>query len=214
MTGKKIWRGGLYTVGLLVLALGLTLNNKCALGTSALSTTPYFASLVWGFGFGDGMFLVYVLCVAAQLILRPKGQKLQALWQLPVSLVFSWVLNWMDIALVLEPERLWEKLLLLAGAILFTGVGAVMNLNARLIPSPGDGIVEALARLFGKEIGLMKNLFDFFCMAVTFVLGIATGHFMCALGVGTLAGVIGVGRVMSLYNVLCKKTQDRLMGLE
>ncbi|MDE6108339.1 MAG: hypothetical protein K2F83_06710 [Oscillospiraceae bacterium] len=213
MTVKKIWRGTLYVAGLLILALGLTLNNKCALGTSALSTTPYFASLVWGANFGDAMFLVYALCVALQLVLNPKGHKIQALAQLPVSLVFSRVLNWMDV-IIMEPAALWGKVLMLVGAILLTGIGAAMCLNARLIPSPGDGIVDSLARFFGKEIGLMKNLFDFFCMAVTFVLGIATGHFMCALGIGTLVGVVGVGRVMSLYNALFQKPQNRLMGVE
>lgn len=213
MNGKKAWRGVLYAAGLLILALGLTLNNKCALGTSAMSTPPYFASLVWGFSFGNGIFLLYLLFVGAQLVLRPKGQKLRALGQLPVSLVFSQVLNWMD-ATIVEAGTLWGKLLLLALAVILTGIGAAMSLNARLIPSPGDGIVEALARFLGKEIGLVKNLFDFFCMAVTFVLGLATGHFMCALGVGTLVGVVAVGRVMSLYNALCKKPLDKLMGLE
>lgn len=213
MTGKKIWRGALYVAGLLILALGLTLHNKCALGTSALSTLPYFASLVWGFNFGDGIFLLYVLFVAVQMALKPKGQKLQALGQLPVSLVFSRVLNWMDV-MVMEPVTLLGKLLLLLLAVLLTGIGAAMSLNARLIPSPGDGIVETLARFFGKEIGLVKNLFDFFCMAVTFVLGIFTGHFMWALGIGTLVGVVAVGRVMTLYNALWKKPLDKLMGLE
>lgn len=213
MNGKKVWRGGLYVLGLLILALGLTLHNKCALGTSAMSTTPYFASLVWGFSFGDGMFIFYSLCAAVQLVLRPKGKKLPVLGQVVVSLLLSRVLNWMD-GVIPESEALWGKVLLLVGAVVFTGVGAAMSLNARLIPGAGDGVVEALAQFSGKEIGLTKNLFDFLCMAVTFVLGLATGHFMCALGIGTLVGVVGVGRVMDLYNALCKKPLDRLMGLE
>lgn len=213
MTGKKIWRGTLYVAGLLILALGLTLHNKCGLGTSAMSTPPYFATLVWGSNFGNGIFLMYLLFVAVQMALKPKGQKLQPLGQLPVSLVFSWVLNWMD-ASIMDAGTLWGKSLLLILAVILTGIGAAMSLNARLIPSPGDGIVETLAQSFGKEIGLVKNLFDFFWMAVTFVLGIATGHFMWALGIGTLVGVVAVGRVMSLYNALCKKPLDRLMGLE
>ena len=213
MRGNKIWRGTLYVAGLLILALGLTLHNKCALGTSAMSTTPYFASLVWGFDFGDGMFIFYSLCAAVQLVLRPKGQRAPVLGQVAVSLALSRALGWMD-GLIPEAAAPWGKILMRAGAVGFTGIGAAMSLNARLVPGAGDGVVEALARFFGKEIGLTKNLFDFLCMAVTFVLGLATGNFMRALGIGTLVGVVGVGRVMDLYNALCKKLLDRLMGLE
>ena len=212
MTRKKVWRGTLYVAGLLILALGLTLHNKCALGTSAMSTPPYFATLVWGFNFGDGMFLFYFLCAAVQLILKPKGQKLPVLGQVVMSLILSRLLNWMDV--IPEAGDLGGKVLFLALAVVLTGIGAAMMLNARLIPGAADGVVETLARFFGKEIGLTKNLVDFVCMAVTFVLGIVTGHFMCALGIGTLVGVVAVGRVMSLYNALCKKPLDKLMGLE
>ena len=211
MRRENLWRGGVYALGLLTLALGLTLHNKCALGTSAMSTTPYFASLVWGVDFGNAMFVFYVLCVAAELFLKPKGQKLAALPQVAVSLALSLALSWMD-GVIRAAESPWGKALLLVGAVLFTGVGAAMCLNARLIPGAGDGIVEALSQRFGMELGLTKNLFDFFCMAVTFALGIATGHVMCALGVGTLVGVICVGRVMSVFERRCKAWLDRKMG--
>lgn len=213
MKKETVWRGGFYVLGLLVLALGLTLHNKCALGTSAMSTTPYFASLVWGVEFGDGMFVFYALCAAVQLFLKPRREWLSVLGQVVVSLALSRVLNWMDAA-IMEPEALWGKVLLLLGAVLFTGIGAALCLSARLIPGAGDGIVEAISRRFGVELGLTKNLFDLLCMGVTFVLGLATGHFMCALGIGTLVGVVGVGRVMAVFNALWKDRLDRLMGLE
>ena len=213
MKKERLWRGGLYVLGLLILALGLTLHNKCALGTSAMSTTPYFASLVWGVDFGSAMFVFYVLCVAVQLVLKPRGQKLAALPQVAVSLALSLVLSGMD-RVIAQPEALWGKALLLGGAVVFTGIGAALCLSARLIPGAGDGIVEALSQRFGVELGLTKNLFDLLCMLVTFVLGIVTGHFMCALGIGTLVGVVGVGRVMTVFDRLCKERLDRLMGLE
>ena len=212
MKKERLWRGGLYVLGLLVLALGLTLHNKCALGTSAMSTTPYFVSLVWGVDFGGAMFVFYALCVAAELVLKPRGQKLAALPQVAVSLALSLVLSRMDGAIP-TPEALWGKVLLLVGAVVFTGIGAALCLSARLIPGAGDGIVEALSQRFGMELGLTKNLFDLFCMVVTFVLGLATGHFMEALGVGTLVGVVGVGRVMTVFDRVCKERLDRLMGL-
>lgn len=213
MKKERLWRGGLYLLGQFILAVGILLNTECALGTSPVSTIPHFVSLVWSLDFGNCVFVFYLACVAVQLVLKPKGQKLPVLAQVAVSLVFTRMLSLLELVLRFQPEQLWEKLLLMVGGVVFTGVGVVMSLNAKLIPNPGDGIVEALARSFGLGTGTTKNLFDFFCVAVTFVLGVVTGHFMLVIGVGTLAGVLGVGRVITLYDRLFKVRLDKLMGL-
>lgn len=214
MTGKKIWRLGLYLLGQFVLAVGITLNIKCTLGTSAVSAIPHFVSLVWEADFGSCVLVFYLACVAVQLGLKPRGQRLPVLGQIPVSFMATALLNALELALAFQPVQLWEKLLLMLGGVTFTGIGAAMTLNAKLIPNPGDGIVEALGQRLGISTGLAKNFFDLFCVAVTFALGLATGHFMLVIGVGTLVGVVGVGRVISLFNTLCKKPLDKLMGLE
>lgn len=212
MKRENVWRAGVYVAGLLILALGLTLNTKTGLGSSALSTLPYFASLVWGVEYGNGMFVFYLACVALQLVLKPWGQKLAVLPQVLVTLVFTRVLNWMSRAIPPASGTLGAKLPMLAVAVLCVGVGMALSLSARLVPNPGDGAVATLAEFFGISLGLSKNLFDLFCVSVTFVLGLATGHFLCAIGVGTLVGVVGVGRVIALFNGRFKGKLDRLMG--
>ena len=47
----------------------------------------------------------------------------------------------------------------LAAGIILTGIGAAMSLDMRLIPNPGDGIVQALADCFIKPVGLTKKPF-------------------------------------------------------
>lgn len=212
MTSKKLWRVFFYLLGLFLLALGLTLNNLCELGTSAMSTPAYFASLVWGVPFGDGMLVFYLLCVVVQLVLKPRGEKLPVLAQILVCLVFTRLLNLLGRLVVLTPTQLWEKWLLLAVSILLTGVGVALNLNGKLIPNPGDGIIEVLTDFSGKERGLVKNLFDLFCMAVTLVMGLVTGHLLWAVGIGTLLGVVGVGRVIAVFDRLFKARLDELTG--
>ena len=53
------------------------------------------------------------------------------------------------------------RLGILLVAVLFTGVGAAMSIDMRLVPNPGDGIVKALSDASGKETGVVKNCFDF-----------------------------------------------------
>ena len=49
------------------------------------------------------------------------------------------------------------RFLFLLLAIVLTGVGAAMSLNMRLIPNPGDGIVQAIADTIHKSVGFTKN---------------------------------------------------------
>ena len=57
-------------------------------------------------------------------------------------------------------------------AIVLTGVGAAMSLNMRLIPNPGDGIVQAIADTVHKSVGFTKNCFDLFTICITITVGL------------------------------------------
>ena len=55
---QKIIRYGLYILGLLILALGLTLNTKTGMGVSPIISIAYSVSLLWNLNFGDMTFLL------------------------------------------------------------------------------------------------------------------------------------------------------------
>ena len=47
-------------------------------------------------------------------------------------------------------------------ALMFRGFGAAMALSMRLVPNPGDGLVQVLADTFGIGTGLLKDCVDAF----------------------------------------------------
>ena len=47
MQKNYIYRGGFYLVGLLVLALGISLNTKTGLGVSPIISVSYSISTIW-----------------------------------------------------------------------------------------------------------------------------------------------------------------------
>ena len=93
------------------------------------------------------------------------------------------------------------RVLVLLVAIVLTGVGAAMSLDMRIIPNPGDGIVQAISDFVGKDVGLVKNCFDVFNICLTTV--------MCLVFIGHIVGigiaVIGVGRVIAAFNFVFMK---------
>ena len=212
--GKFAARFLFYLAGMVLLALGLTLNTLTGLGASAIVSIPFTLSEGTGLNFGDLTFLTYCVLVAAQFVVKGKNRTWVDLLQLVVSLLVSWLLNLFKAAIPYESGFLPADIALLLLAILLTGVGAAMSVDMQLVPNPGDGIVYSLAQRFGKELGLCKNLFDIGCVTGSLILGCLFGDPLLGIGLGTIFSMVGVGRVIAAFNALCKPRLMAVTGLE
>lgn len=178
-------RVAIYLGGMVLLALGITLNTKAGLGASAIVSVPYTISR------GTGLDLLQVV----------------------VSIVFTRFLSLFQTGIRYASGFLPTDLLVLALGILFTGVGAAMTVDMQLIPNPGDGIVSSLADRFHKELGLCKNCFDAFCVVCSLVIGLCFGDLLLGVGLGTVLSMVGVGRVIWFFNHLAKARLQQWAGL-
>lgn len=192
-----------YIVGLLILALGLTLNTKASLGVSPIISVPYSISQITGLNFGDLTFIEYALFVFVEIMIHlgEKNKKIIVadLLQLPLSLIFTRLLNVFSVYIPTS-NQFGIQLLILAMAIICTGVGAAMSLSMQFVPNPGDGIVQALAGRFNKSVGLTKNMFDCLSVCITLCIGLMFAHTILGIGIGTVIAVLGVGRVIALFH--------------
>ena len=213
---KKLIRALIYLLGMVVLSLGITLNTKTGLGVSPIISVAYCVSRLWGLGFGDMTFLLYALFILAQLALRPRREYPSTLLQLAVSLLFSRLLDLFNALIVYDSAArgLPANLALLLLAILLTGAGVAMTVDMCLVPNPGDGIVQAIARRIGRDQGFTKNVFDLGCVCVTLLLGFVWGQPLLGVGLGTVAAMIGVGRAIAAFNALFKEKLCAAAGVE
>lgn len=212
---QKFNRWFLYLLGMFVLAFGITLNTKTGLGVSPIISVAYCISQLFNLNFGDMTFVLYALFVVVQLFLREKRERIPTLLQLVVSLVFSRLLNLCSALITYDCtlHGLIPNVLLLAVAILLTGVGVSLTVNMALVPNPGDGIVQAIAQKVGWEQGFAKNVFDLGCVAVTITMGLILAGHLVGIGLGTVLAMIGVGRAVSLTNYLFKAKMCSTAGL-
>lgn len=212
---KHPYRWLIYGLGMMVLALGITLNTKTGLGVSPIISVAYSVSQIFSLNFGDMTFILYVLFVAVQLALRKRSEWVATLFQIVVSLIFSRLLNLYDAMIPYrnEAHSLPANLALLAVAILLTGLGIAMTVNMRLVPNPGDGIVQAIAEKIGRGQGFTKNVFDIGCVCVTAAVGLCCAGKVIGIGVGTIAAMVGVGRAVALVNRFCKDNMLAAAGL-
>ena len=218
---QRLFRWLFYLLGMLVLAVGLTLNTKTGFGASAVISIPYTMSVLWGLDLGNTTFVMYILFVAVQLILHRRAGRsvlLRDVLQIPVSLIFTRVINWVAAVFSVE-EGVWLSTLpgrvaMLAAAVICTGIGAAMTLTMRLAPNPTDGLLQAVAECLKRKMGDMKNILDITCVVLSLLLGTAFGRPLAGVGVGTVAAALGVGRVMALFNRLCREKLCLLSGVD
>ncbi|WP_300278242.1 YitT family protein [uncultured Subdoligranulum sp.] len=202
-------RWGFYLLGMVLLALDLTLNTKTGLGASAIVSVPFTVSQATDWDFGNLTLVVYCLFVAAQFLIKGKNRRWTDLLQIPLSIVFTRFLNIFAAAIPYQSGNLPADIALLVVAIIFTGIGAAMTVAMQLIPNPGDGIVGTIAAVTGKELGFCKNCFDVGCVSLLLIIGLCFGDPL----LGTLISMVGVGRAIAGFNYLCKRPLLQATGM-
>ncbi len=145
--------------------------------------------------------MLYSGFIITEMILHKKDKRLRLLdlLQLPFSLIFTRFLNLFTYIIPdFNEYSLLLRLFVLFLAIVLTGIGAATMLNMNLIPNPGDGIVQAIAAEI-KKYRFYKNCVDFISLCTTIFIGLCFAHSVVGVGLGTVFAMIGVGRVISVY---------------
>ncbi len=243
MNKQIINRTLIYIAGLLILALGIILNTKAGLGVSPVISVAYSISQINDFNFGNTILGLYTLFVTIEIVihtvknissrrnsdnvLAPANKNslkfiiLTDVLQIPLSIVFTRFMNlFADNIPDFSPKgtntlpHFCLQLLVLLAALILTGIGAVMSLNMRIVPNPGDGIVQAISDCIHKSVGFTKNCFDLFNVSLTVCIGlINTGH-LIGIGIGTVLSMIGVGRVIAVFNHFTRDKLVKAAGVE
>lgn len=222
---NNVARWSIYIGGLLVLALGIVLNSKTDLGVSPIISFSYAVSKIVGWKFANVTFLWYCTFVLVEMVIHLCRKCYRQIGldilQIPLSLIFT---RFMDLFELWIPEfstdlaGTWfggytARILFLILAIIFTGVGVAMSVSMRIIPNPGDGIVQALSDCTGLTLGTMKNIFDCGCIVCTYIVSYLVMHHLVGIGVGTILAMIGVGRTVALFNLFFMIPMLRSAGL-
>ena len=207
------WRILFYSIGIVVLSIGITLNTKSGLGVSPIISIPFSIANILNLNFAAITFIVYVAFVLIQFIIKGKNRNWTDILQIPFSLLFSVLINYFGEILNFNFTTVWQNLLLLFAAIIVTAIGAAMMVNMKLIPNPADGLAQAIGDILKKDLGFAKNTLDMSCVITTCLIGLILAGEIVAIGIGTVIAMIGVGRVIAIFNKIFKENMDRLAGL-
>ena len=148
------------------------------------------------------LLLLAVVLVAAQLILKGRQRSWWDLLQVPFALLFSVLLEVFGRPLTFQPQTLWQSIGLFCIGILCTSVGSAMSVAMKLLPNPADGLCHTISEKSGKDLGLVRNIMDVSCVAITCVIGFAAVGRVEVIGVGTIISMVLSGMICGLVGML------------
>ncbi len=209
---QTFFRWFFYLLGLSILSLGIILNTKSNFGVTPIISVPYVISIIGNLNFGDISLIAYVVIAIIEYIIKWDKFKLYDLLQIPLAIAMTRLFNVFG-AVLPEATTLTQQIICLALGISLTGIGAAMNLNERLVPNPGDGIVQAISDRSKKSVGFCKNCLDLVCVCICVAISFVATGTLTGVGIGTVAAVIGVGRFMALYNHFFAAPTIRISGM-
>ena len=182
---KWILRIALYLIGIMVLALGITLNTKTNLGVSPIISMPYAVAQIFGYETGTAVFVAYLIFIVLQIVLlKGKFPPFQLL-QVAASYLTS-------------------------AFIILTGIGAAVTVDVNIVPNPADGLARVLGERCGKNMGFGKNLFDFSAIVISLAIGLIDAGRPVGIGIGTVIAMVCTGRVIAAFNHFAKKKIEEI----
>ena len=194
----------LYIVGAILLGFGIVLCVKCEMGVSPINSIPYVATNLVPLSLGTLSIAFYIVNIAAELILSERRQYIGILLQLPVSLLFGFVIDLWDALLPLAGS-LAMQLVCLCGSLFFTAFGIMLVVTAHLVPDPPTGAVQAISRAAKKPMGSVKVVYDCACVVISLLLGLIGAHRVIGFGIATIASAVFVGHILALLQATVGK---------
>lgn len=202
ITNRDFIRFLFFFVGICIISLGTVLVTKADLGTSQISSVPYVLSLAvdW-LTFGQATLLLNFIFLIIQMVLLKNPLKISLLLQIPVSIVFSYLIDiemhflsfWTPHTLIIQ----WGMLLL---GCIFLGLGISLEIAPSIVAVPGDSVVNVIASVKRIRFVKVKVILDVTLVIIALTLSLFYFRDIKGVGVGTLVSALLVGHVVIFFN--------------
>ena len=191
-----------FAVGLLVISLSIGFITKASLGTPPISSIPYSLSLIFpSLTLGNFTIMYSLLLVFLQLVILGKqADKINLGLQVIISFVFGYFIDFGLMVLGdFSPELYWERIACVLIGCCGLAFGVYLQIIADFTMVPGDGFAYALSvKIKKKPYRVVRVSSDVTMIVIAAILGfiamgntggVREGTVICALLVGTIAGV-------------------------
>jgi len=199
---KKAFDGGkfairivMYVLGLFLVAIAIRLALVAGLGLPACASLSYGLSQPFNLAFGkfDGMsvwtFITNMICLAVQIAILRKKFKPISLLQIPLALLFSTFLAYVDpIVMLWGPASTYiEKFIQMIVSVILMGLGTFFAVFPNLIAQPPESMMIAILTKVKSSVGTLRICYD--------VISLVLGVLFALIALKSIGAIIDIGLV-------------------
>lgn len=193
-------RYAVFLCGVATTGFSISLITKAGLGTPPISSLPYVLCEIFSFSFGTFTFVFNLALIFGQLLLLKKEFTPAQYLQIPVTLLFSCVIDLVMFLLSgLTVEAYPARIALLLAGCVTLGFGIALQVVAEAIYIPGEGLVRAIAAKLKKEFGIIKTVFDSGMVTMAGILSLACCQAVVGFREGTIIAALIVGSIVRFF---------------
>jgi len=191
-----------FTLGLFIMAFGISFSIKADIGVSPISCVPYIYSLKFPLSIGEFTIILNALFMVIQIAILRKKYNIVQLVQLPAIIVFGYCI---DIAMPLvenlNPINYMEQLILCLIACVVLAFGIFLVIKTRLTYLPLEGLVLVISQTFKKEFGKIKISMDSLMVVIGVISSFIFLNELVGIREGSIIAALLIGALIKFFSV-------------
>lgn len=200
-------------IGLSIMALGVAFSIKASLGTSPISSLPYVTSCISGLSTGTTTIVVNSVFVLIQILILRKQFEWFQLLQIPATIVFGLMIDVGGFAIRgITYENYFQQWLLCIVGILLVALGVSIEVMAKLVTTPGEGIVLSVCKVIPLKFGNVKVAFDVTLVCISVVTAFLCLGQLEGVREGTVAAALCVGLFTKRFKKPVSKFEQKYLA--
>lgn len=209
MKKAELWirRGGIYLLGLFVMALGVSVSKTSDLGVSPVNSIPSVVSEITGVDMGICTTLVFIGFIFVQLLILRREFRPVAFIQVLCSVIFGGFVSvtgalcklWLPAC-----QNYAMRIVYVLISIFLVALGILLYLEANVLSLPGEGVMQALSKKTGIALSTAKMIFDWSVVIISAVISLVCMGALVGVREGTVIAAIGVGLCLKLLGKLLR----------
>ncbi|MEH7349594.1 YczE/YyaS/YitT family protein [Gottfriedia acidiceleris] len=188
----------LYTLGLFIMSMGISMSIQAGFGVSPVSSLAYASTLTTGLSVGVTMALANVLYIIIQIILSKRMELNEFIGQFIISFLFGF---FMDATLFIvqlfpTPETIIARIVILVVSLFVIAVGLMGYTTAKLPLMPYDALTYVISEKFKLKFGKAKISSDLINICLAGTICVIFIHSLGSIGIGTLIAAYFIGKIL------------------
>ncbi len=206
---KTLKSYGLFFVSVLIIGTAITIITNAGLGATAVTSLPFVISELWPVSFGLMTGLFNVLWVVLQIAIQRKSFPKVQLLQFGVSFVLGVAIDLSNVLLgFIQPQTyFWQMVMLIIGCMVM-GFGIFVQLEAKAIYNPAEGIVAVITKNTKYPFGAVKTAFDSTLTILSILLGLVVAGQVVGIREGTIISAIIIGPFTGMFQTIFKRNEE------